>query len=196
MFLIQAKDQGHDDDAELLRCAGQGDEPAVRRLFRKHAPRLHRHVSRVLGASDPDVDDVVQQIFLAALDGADRFDGRSTVSTWLFGIATRRALDAARARWRRQRFRRLGDLIGDQLGAQIGFGGSASRPDRMYDASAAAEEALGRLTPDQRTVFLLHDVEGYTFAEISEVTGLGISTLHGRLQVSRKQIERLSGDEP
>jgi len=192
MHLLRGKEQGPDDDAELLRAAGGGDESAVRRLFRKHAPRLHRHVSRVLGASDPDVDDVIQQIFLAALDGADRFDGRSTVSTWLFGIATRRALDAARARWRRQRFRRLGD----QLGEQLGFGGSVSRPDRMYDATAEAEEALGRLTPDQRTVFLLHDVEGYTLAEVSEVTGLGISTLHGRLQVSRKQIDRASGSEP
>ena len=188
MHLVRGKGLGQDDDAELLRRAGQGDEAAVRRLFRSHAPRLHRHVSRVLGASDPDVDDVVQQIFLAALDGADRFDGRSSVSTWLFGIATRRALDAARARWRRQRFRRLGE--------QIGFTGVATRPDRMFDATAEAEEALGKMTPDQRTVFLLHDVEGYTFAEISEVTGLGISTLHGRLQASRRQIESLAGDEP
>lgn len=188
MHLVRGKEQGQDDDAELLRRAGSGDELAVRKLFRNHAPRLHRHVSRVLGANDPDVDDVVQQIFLAALEGAGRFDGRSTVATWLFGIATRRALDAARSRWRRQRFRRLGE--------QVGFSGIASRPDRVYDASAEAEEALGKLTPDQRTVFLLHDVEGYTFAEISEVTGLGISTLHGRLQASRKQIERLSGDEP
>lgn len=188
MHLVRGKEQAHDEDAELLRRAGAGDEAAVRRLFRNHAPRLHRHVSRVLGANDPDVDDVVQQIFLAALDGADRFDGRSTVSTWLFGIATRRALDSARARWRRQRFRRLGE--------QIGFGGIASRPDRMYDASAEAEEVLGKLTPDQRTVFVLHDVEGYTFAEISEVTGLGISTLHGRLQASRKHIDRISGEEP
>lgn len=188
MHLLREKDQGGEADKELLRLAGEGDEASVRRLFRSHAPRLHRHVSRILGADDPDVDDVVQQIFLAALDGASRFDGRSTVSTWLFGIATRRALDAARARWRRQRFRRLG--------AQVGFGGFASRPDRMYDASSEAEEALSRLTPDQRTVFLLHDVEGYTFAEISEVTGLGISTLHGRLQSSRKHIERVAGEEP
>ena len=188
MHLVRGKEHAQDEDADLLRRAGLGDEAAVRRLFRNHAPRLHRHVSRILGASDPDVDDVIQQIFLAALEGAERFDGRSTVSTWLFGIATRRALDAARSRWRRQRFRRLGD--------QLGFTGLASRPDRMYDATSEAQQALDRLTPDQRTVFLLHDVEGYTFAEISEVTGLGISTLHGRLQASRKHIERDSGDEP
>lgn len=192
MHLVRGKEQGQDDDAEVLRRAGLGDEAAARRLFRQHAPRLHRHVSRVLGVNDPDVDDVIQQIFLAALEGADRFDGRSAVSTWLFGIATRRALDAARSRWRRHRFRRLGE----QLGEQIGFSGAASRPDRMYDATAEAEEALGRMTPDQRTVFLLHDVEGYTFAEISEVTGLGISTLHGRLQASHKHIDRISGEEP
>ena len=172
-------------DLALLRSAASGDEAAVRELFRTHAAKLHRVAARVLGADDPDVEDVVQQAFLAALDGAAAFDGRSSLSTWLFGITTRRALDAARARWRRGRFARLRDAVG--------LGSPEPRPDHRYAQQSEAEGLLGRLPPEQRVVFLLHDVEGYTFAEISGLTGAGISTLHGRLIAARKRLEADGG---
>jgi RNA polymerase sigma-70 factor (ECF subfamily) len=172
-------------DLALLRSAASGNEAAVRELFRAHASKLHRVAARVLGADDPDVEDVVQQAFLAALDGASAFDGRSTLSTWLFGITTRRALDAARARWRRGRFARLRDAVG--------LGAPEPRPDTRYAQQSEAEGLLGRLPPELRVVFLLHDVEGYTFAEISGLTGAGISTLHGRLIAARKRLEAEGG---
>lgn len=176
-----------DEDRALLARAAEGDEAAVRKLYRAHLGKLHRHASRILGATDPDVEDVVQQAFLAALDGAGKFDGRSSVQTWLFGIVTRRALDAARARYRRRRFTRIL--------ASIGVGGGQDSvayqpaPDRAYQAANEAERTLSVLTPMQRVVFVLHDIEGYTFAEISGLTDVGISTLHGRLLAARKAID-------
>jgi RNA polymerase sigma-70 factor (ECF subfamily) len=173
------------EERELLARAAAGEEAAVRQLYRTHVAKLHRHAARILGANDPDVEDVVQQAFLAALDGASKFDGRSSVQTWLFGIVTRRALDAARSRFRRQRFSRLAELVG--------FGGGSAAPaDRSYQAASEAEGLLAQLSPMQRAVFVLHDVEGYTFAEISGLTDVGISTLHGRLLAARKRIDELS----
>jgi RNA polymerase sigma-70 factor (ECF subfamily) len=177
-------EQDRGEDRVLLARAGQGDEVAVRKLYRAHAAKLLRHAARILGASDPDVEDVVQQAFLAALDGASRFDGRSSVQTWLFGIVTRRALDAARASYRRRRFSRVLESVG--LG-----GDSQSAPDRAYQAATEVERTLGELSPLQRAVFVLHDIEGYTFAEISGLTDVGISTLHGRLLSARKCIDSL-----
>ncbi|MDD9943107.1 MAG: RNA polymerase sigma factor [Myxococcales bacterium] len=171
----------------LLQRAGAGDEQAVRELLRTHAPRLHRHASRILGSHDPDVEDVVQQVFLAALDGAERFDGRSSVATWLFGITTRRALDAARARFRRQRWAKVGEVVG--------MGGASGQPDTTFQAADEAQVVLTALTPDQRMVFVMHDVEGYTFAEISSLTDVGISTLHSRLKAARKRIASLVAEE-
>ncbi len=173
-----------DDDRALLRRASEGDEQAVRQLYRAHSAKLHRHAARILGSSDPDVEDVVQQAFIAALDGASRFDGRSSVQTWLFGIVTRRALDAARSRFRRQRFSRLAEWVG------VG-GESTAAADRSFHAGDEAEQVLAGLSPMQRVVFVLHDVEGYTFAEISGLTDVGISTLHGRLLAARKRIDEL-----
>lgn len=174
------------EDRALLERASCGDDRAARVLFRTHVAQLHRHAARILGsADDADVEDVVQQAFLAALDGAARFDGRSSVATWLFGITTRRALDAARARYRRGRWARLTESVG------LGF--LAGRPDHLQEAKTEAEQALSLLDPDQRLVFLLHDVEGRTLAEISGLTEVGISTLHSRLRAARRRIDLTIG---
>jgi RNA polymerase sigma-70 factor (ECF subfamily) len=172
------------DEHALLRRAADGDEQALRQIFRNYSARIFRHVARILGPDDSDVEDVVQQVFIAALDGADQFDGRSAVSTWLYGIATRRALDASRARWRRRRWTKVAQFVT--------FKTSEPEPERVLAARSEAESLLAKLTPEQRTVFLLHEVEGYTFAEISRSTGIGISTLHGRLKAARAKLDKLA----
>ncbi len=172
-----------EDGRALLARAAARDEAAVRRLYKEHVARVHRHVARILGAGDGDVEDVVQQVFLAALDGAAGFDGRSSVGTWLLGIATRRALDHTRARWRRSRWQRVGELVG--------LGRPAGRPDHAHAARSEAEDALAQLEPNVRLVFVLHEVEGHTLAEIRELTGTAISTLHSRLEVARKRLDAL-----
>jgi len=174
---------GSVDEHALLRRAGDGDEHALRQLFRKYAARIYRHVARILGPDDSDIEDVVQQVFIAALEGVDGFDGRSAVSTWLYGIATRRALDASRSRWRRRRWTKLAQFMV--------FKSTENEPERSLAARTEAEALLAKLAPEQRTVFLLHEVEGYTFAEISNSTGIGISTLHGRLTAARAKLNKL-----
>lgn len=180
---FEALTGGLDPELALLREAAAGDEAAVRRLYRDHLDRVYRCVARILGPRDPDVEDVVQQVFLAALDGAGSFDGRSKVSTWIVGIATRRALDASRSRWRRRRWGSITEWVG--------LGRPAAAPDTQLDALSFAESALERLTPDQRIVFVLHAVEGYTFKEIEEMTGTGISTLHARLKAARARLDSM-----
>ncbi len=172
------------DHAILIR-AGARDEAAVRELYRTHVARVHRHVARILGANDGDVEDVVQQVFLAALDGAARFDGRSAVSTWLLGIATRRAVDQLRSRGRRDRWRKMGEMIG--------LSGGSRGPDEAHAMRSEAELALEVLKPDVKLVFVLCEVEGYTLAEVSEMTGTAVSTLHARLQAARAKLDAHTG---
>jgi RNA polymerase sigma-70 factor (ECF subfamily) len=180
-------EQSEPDDREALARAARGDDAAVRLLYRRYVDRVYRHVARMLGPDDGDIEDVVQQVFLAALDGAGRFDGRSSVSTWLLGIASRRALDEARARARRERWSRITE--------RIGVGRPAGRPDVQHGAAYEAHSALTQIKPEQRHVFVLHDVEGHTLAEIREMTGTGISTLHARLQAARRRLKRIARSE-
>jgi RNA polymerase sigma-70 factor (ECF subfamily) len=175
------------EDVEWLRRAADGDARAASLLFRAHGARVQRMAARVLGAGDGEVDDVVQQTFLAALEGASRFDGRSALSTWLVGIANRRALDAARSRARRQRLR--------EVTSWFGFGEAAPAASAAHDARDASTRALAALTPEQRSVFVLVDVEGYTLQEVADMTGTGISTLHARLAAARKRLDLLGGGD-
>lgn len=171
------------DEAELLRRAGVGDPAAAQALFRGHGARVHRTASRILGAADGDVDDVVQQTFLAAFEGASSFDGRSSVSTWIVGIATRRALDLARSRARRARWGNVTSLFGFPSPASI------ASPDGAMEQRSLVERALAELTPEQRVVFVLSAVEGYTLQEVADMTGTGVSTLHARLAAARKRLD-------
>jgi RNA polymerase sigma-70 factor (ECF subfamily) len=171
-------------ERERLLRAASGDDDAMRALYREHVDAVFRTACRVLGANDAEVDDVVQHTFLAAIGGAERFDGRSRLSPWLIGRAPRRALDHARARHRRGRWSRLKEWVG--LG---GAEGTAERPDARLEGKSVADRALAELTPEQRVVFVLHQVEGHTLQEIADMTDTGISTLHARLGAARKRLD-------
>ncbi|MGE0790633.1 MAG: RNA polymerase sigma factor [Sandaracinaceae bacterium] len=176
-----ALEGGQSAPRALLDRAADGDEAAVRELYREHVDRIYRCAARILGPYDADVEDVVQQTFLGALEGAGSFDGRSKVSTWLVGIASKKALDAVRARSRRGRWSKITELVG--------LGRHAPAPDARHDSLSEAQRALRELSVEQRTVFVLHEVEGYTLKEIQEMTDTGISTLHARLKSARKRID-------
>ncbi len=183
MHLVTPVDvaESREFDLELLMRACAGEERAVCAFYRKHVDVVYRHVARVLGPNDSDIEDVVQKVFLAALDGGHRFAGRSKVRTWLLGIATRRALDETRSRYRRHRWHHISE--------RVGLGRPATPPDVPLEAMGQAEAALAVLTPDQRVVFVLHEVEEHTLAEISAMTKTGISTLHARLKAARKRLD-------
>ena len=165
----------------LVRSAAAGDEAAAVRLYQTHADRVYRTVARIVGPHDPELEDIVQEVFLAVIRGGSRFDGRSKLSTWILGIATRRALDHTRSRWRRGRFQWLRE--------RVGLGRPALEPDRSVFARSEAEALLLALSPDQRVVFVLCDVEGFALREVSEMTGTGVSTLHARLKAARRLLQ-------
>ncbi len=176
-------------DHDLLLRAHRRDESAVKKLYRSNADMLFRAVGRILGVQDPDAEDVVQVAFLAALDSAPRFDGRSKVSTWMVGIAAKKALDHVRARKRRRRFQEFATLLGDC--AERVFAPRRFVDAHSFDDRELAEKALSQLSHDQRAIFVLVEVEGLTLAESSVALEANISTLHGRLQSARKRLDEI-----
>ena len=107
-------------DRELTaRVVGDGDEEALRGLFDRHSPRLLRFALR-LTAGDGVAEDVVQETWLRAVEGLDRFAWRSTFATWLQGIALNVAREALR--------RRDGVSVGGRpSGGEAGSAGEGSR---------------------------------------------------------------------
>src|SRR5689334_19791331 len=89
--------RGPDNDERLARRAARGDRDAFDEIVRRHRDRVYAVGLRICG-SDADAEDVLQETFLSAWRGLGGFGGRAQLSTWLYRIATNRALDLVRAR--------------------------------------------------------------------------------------------------
>jgi RNA polymerase sigma-70 factor (ECF subfamily) len=164
------------DSALISRFLG-GDEDAFRALYLRHTPRLRMVVLRLLGAARRDeVDDVVQETWLAGCRGIHRFTGDAQFSSWLTTIGIRSVY---------ARFGRSDELettLFDELPAPTGAG-----PATVIDL----ERALSRLPDQQRAVVVLHDVEGFTHEEIGRQLGIAVGTAKATLSRARSALRRL-----
>jgi RNA polymerase sigma-70 factor, ECF subfamily len=145
-------------DAAAVALARTGDSDAFRLLVERHGRRLFRLAFRLM-ANEEDAEDVVQETFLRAYRGLDRFDERAGVGTWLHRIATNCALDLLRVRKRR---------------ADPGPPSVPPGPEALVqggELQARIGVALGSMTPAERVAFTLRHFEGGTTEEISEILG-------------------------
>src|SRR4249919_879249 len=151
-----------DHEPLLIRRAISGDEGALRALWTRHAPHIDMVVRRLVG-HDPDLAaDIAQEVWIQIFRALPSFRGDSQFGTWAHRIAVNRTLNALR---RTKRMAALEVEVDDE---------SASvEPEAERSLLAASiEEAAKKLSPGARTVFLLHDVEGYTHEEIAVELGI------------------------
>lgn len=167
-------------DAELAqRILREGDEAAFRALYRRHTGALYQFALRILGRSEMDAEDVVQETWIRAVAGLARFRWESSFRTWLIGIG----LNQVRKSLRRVRPGQQEDL--ERLEAELVAPDRAGRID--------LEQAV-RLLPDgYRAVLVLHDVEGFTHDEISRSLGITSGTSRSQLHFARRTVRRLLG---
>ncbi len=159
-------------DAALIAAAVAGAEAAFRELFRRHTPHLLQFVTRVLGPSAADAEDVVQDTWLRAYPALVTFRSESSFSTWLCSVGLRAALDSMR-RGKRH--------IADELFEEDSAQDPPHQEDRMD-----IETAIARLAPGYRMVLLLHDVEGFTHEEIGVQLGIAPGTSKAQLFKARR----------
>ncbi len=167
------------DEALLAACTRE-DQEALRELFRRHRHAVHRVLGRVLGRSHPSLEDALQLTFLTAWRRADSYAGTATVRAWLFGIASKVALNFSRSDRRRSRFLEA---------FAVRF---RSEPPLIEDVVARGEllervgEELGALPHDLRVAFILCDVEGLSGIEAASVVGVRPGTIWSRLHHARR----------
>jgi len=150
-------------------------EIAFRALYRRHTPVLWPFALRLCGGREDEAEDLVQETWLRAARGLERFRWGSPLRTWLFGIAANVRRERSRGRERRRRRESAATgLDVSPVGADMDLGAV----DRV-----ALERAIDRLSDGQREALLLHDVHGYTHEEIAEM--IGIEPGSSRARVSR-----------
>ncbi len=155
-----------------------GDQVAFRELYHRHTPRLLGFVHRLLGRTDAEAEDVVQETWIRACKGLARFRWDSGFSTWLLGIG----LNATRERQGKN-----GQLSAVQLEKLPDPAGPAASNEERVDLERSI-----RLLPDgYRTVLLLHDVEGMKHGEIARRLGITTGTSKSQLFNARRKLRSM-----
>ncbi len=197
----------------LVRAACAGDRDAFGAIFRQLYGRVHRTVWGMMG-SESEAHDVAQDAWIKAWNNRDRYNFQSQFSTWIHRIAVNTALDALRKRkrWREKVVSIFSDKYGgtssvsstdlDAGGQDPGQSGARSSINQS-PASQAQNTELGELIhsavqdlpPDQRTVLVLREYEGYSYSEIAKALDIQPGTVMSRLHLARKKLQsRLSKD--
>ena len=169
-----------DDDELITRLAG-GDDTALRELFTRHAPMLAARLRAVLPPAD--VEDVLQETFLAAWRGAGSYRPEAKAGGWLWGIARRQA--ALLLRRRGPATAPLPDLL--QAGADAPPG-SSMHNDLVQSLTTASQlaSAVGTLSPADRQVWQLMYVEDRPIAEVARLAGVPEGTVKSRAHRARR----------
>ena len=167
-------------DTAVIRRAIAGDEQALQALWRQHAPHIDAVVRRLAG--DPDLAaDIAQDVWIQIFRALPTYRGDSQFGTWAHRIAVNRTLNALR------RTRRLAKVEAD-----IDEDTLMVEPDGERSLLLASiEEAAAKLAPGARTVFVLHDVEGYTHEEIARELGITPGGSKSQLFKARAKLRRL-----
>ncbi|MGF3057468.1 RNA polymerase sigma factor [Microbacterium sp. YY-01] len=167
------------DDTIIAGRAADGDTAAFAVLVRRYTPIMRAYARRILSGT-ADVDDVVQEAFITAWGQLPKLDDPGRVKSWLMRITSRKAIDRIRAA-RPQVYLEDVDLPAPALSA----------PARQAEARAgvaALSDALQELPAPQRECWVLREIGGYTYEEISDELGVPLSTVRGLLARARKDI--------
>jgi RNA polymerase sigma-70 factor (TIGR02960 family) len=192
--------------AELLGRARAGDRDAFAALVEPHRAELQVHCYRMLGSLQ-DAEDALQETLLSAWLGLDGFEGRSSVRTWLYRIATNRCLNVLRSAGRRPvtaaplpiappEPTRMGEVLWLQPYPDVlldGLPDQAPGPEARYESreaiSLAFITAVQLLPPNQRAVLLLRDVLGYRASETGGLLGLTEDAVTSALRRARATMD-------
>jgi RNA polymerase sigma-70 factor (TIGR02960 family) len=204
--------------ADLIARARAGDDGAFAELTQPHRRELQVHCYRMLG-SFQDAEDALQDTLLAAWQGIGGFEGRASLRSWLYRIATNRCLNALRSASRRPARAwdvpgveppeptRLGEvvwlepypdtLLADASGAPVG---PEARYEQTEAISLAFVTALQLLPPRQLAVLILRDVLGFRAIEVAGLLDSSVDSVNSALKRARASLQRhrqpAAGGEP
>jgi RNA polymerase sigma-70 factor, ECF subfamily len=174
--MATASEAGTIDD--LVRRAQAGDVAAFEGLYRTHAGGILTLCRRMM-RDDTAARELVQDVFVRAWERLTSFKGQSVFGTWLHRLAVNVVLERLRSA-KRDAARHVDDE------SEEVFGGHSNAVD--LDTRMDLENALATLPQGARTVFVLHDMEGYSHDEIAQMTGIAAGTARAQLWRARRAL--------
>lgn len=171
-----------DGERRLVRLASSGDESAFEQLYRAHSPRVFALCLRMSGSRQRAVE-LTQDVFVHVWQQLGTWRGESALSSWIYRLTVNLVLSNVRGEQRRQKREMPNDEETDDREETRELG--SVRPASVGEA-IDLERAIATLPRGARTVFVLHDVEGYQHDEIAKMTGTAEGTCRAQLHRARK----------
>ena len=180
-----APDQKATNDKDLAQKAGAGDADAFEQLYRRHFRRVYALCLRMLG--DPTLaEDLTQETFVNLFNKIGSFRGESAFTTWLHRMTVNQVLMFFRKASTRQ------ELTTDEGETPVQIVRGTEDPNAMPVVDRIAlQRAIRQLPPGYRTVFVLHDVEGYDHDEIARILEVSEGTSKSQLHKARLKLRTL-----
>lgn len=183
------------DEAALLARARQGDTTAFDELITRHRERIYMHAYQMLRSED-DAVEIAQETFIRAWRSLARFDGKASLASWLYRIATNAVIDLCRRRKSHPEVEvesgplkvdaasRTTPHVGEEPGLSV---------DRT-EIRRRIEAAFLELSPEHRAVVTLKEIEDLSYEEIAARVGCSMGTVMSRLHYARKHLQTLLRD--
>lgn len=160
----------------LVRRVQAGDVDAFEPLYRQHVDRVYALCLRM--SRDPvEAGELTQDVFVRCWERIESFRGESRFGTWLHRVAVNVVLEHGRSRDRRE-----SRVVPAEEPALLESGGIVGSHETRMDL----DDAIRRLPPKARTVFILHDIEGFRHREIAQLTGSAPGTMRAQLHRARR----------
>ena len=180
------------NEQELIQGLRNGEEPAFKYLVENYQDRVYNTIIGIVQNAE-DAEDVAQEVFIQVFKSIHTFKGESKLSTWIYRIATTRALDLLRSRKSKKRFGFLQRLFGEgnePLHEIPDFNHPGVALDQKENA-AVLFKAINRLPENQKLAFTLHKLEDLSYQEISEVMKTSVAAVESLMHRAKLNLRKI-----
>jgi RNA polymerase sigma factor (sigma-70 family) len=180
------------NEFELIQGLRQGDERAFNYLVTTYQDRIFNTAIGIVQNAE-DAEDVAQEVFIQVYRSIHNFKGESKLSTWLYRIATTRALDLLRSRKSKKRFGFMQRLFGEgnePIHEIPDFNHPGVAMDKKENA-AKLFRAIAQLPDNQKTAFTLHKLEDLSYQEVSEVMQTTVPAVESLMHRAKQNLKKI-----
>jgi len=179
-------------EIELIKGVIERDRASVSCLVETYQKRVIKTAYYFLGNME-DAEDIAQEVFLEILNSVSNFRQSSALSTWIYRLTVNRSLNALKRNKQRHIFIRIENMLGIAINRKSNVvHESAADNNSMaeYETRMLLKEAVSGLPANQRTVFILCKYEEMSYREISDITGLSVSSVESLLHRAKMNLQK------
>ena len=177
-----APDKRRELDKALIAGVAQGNKGAMNEIYKAYAPALNGFI-RLFLADPNDVADITHDTMLEVWRKADRFEGRSSLKTWIFSIAKNKSIDRNRKHARLKYSDEPIEIKDDAL--------NAAELVNLSQKASTVRQAVAQLKPDHRRVIHLSFFEDLTYKEIAEIENCPVGTVKTRILYAKRSLQHI-----